>query len=189
MQKKIKNCILQILQKGAKRYENFPLSKIFLLPQKNWEAFVKRSPTKKPKLPAPSLIRMIPSAFALQTTPLPILASEKTATNLPSFLTRKTEEPCFEETLKNNLINNYCRSSAYEAARFVYLPEMKLLFEKLSKAMPDTIPDFTEEKKQVFSEFLSTPLSEMKPKKEDFSEVCKAALSQFFCNEGNGRMK
>ncbi|MBE6712139.1 MAG: hypothetical protein E7580_01320 [Ruminococcaceae bacterium] len=97
--------------------------------------------------------------------------------------------PCFEETLKNNLINNYCRSSACEAARFVYLPEMKLLFEKLSKAMPDTIPDFTEEKKQVFSEFLSTPLSEMKPKKEDFSEVCKDALSQFFCNEGNGQIK
>ena len=97
--------------------------------------------------------------------------------------------PCFEKTLKNNLINNYCRSSAYEAARYVYLPEMKLLFEKLSKAMPDTIPDFTEEKKQVFSEFLATPLSEMKPKKEDFSEVCKDALSQFFCNEGNGRMK
>lgn len=88
--------------------------------------------------------------------------------------------PCFEETLKNNLINNYCRSSAYEAARYVYLPEMKLLFEKLSKITPDTVPDFTEEKERVFSEFLSTPLSEMKPNKEDFTQVCNTALSQFF---------
>ena len=87
--------------------------------------------------------------------------------------------PCFEKALKDNLINGYCRSSVYEAVRFVYLPEMRALFSALYDHTPDDLPDFTETKQQIFQAFLQKPLSEMRPQKENLKEVCKAYQTAF----------
>ncbi len=88
--------------------------------------------------------------------------------------------PCFERAFKDNLINGYCRSSVYESARFVYLPEMKALFNALSTHSPDRLPDFSEEKERIFKDFLEMPLGNMKPQTESLKPLCNALLNHFF---------
>ncbi len=44
--------------------------------------------------------------------------------------------PIFEETIKNNASSWYCRSSIYENAKYLYLPEMKILFDAVRSGKP-----------------------------------------------------
>jgi hypothetical protein len=43
--------------------------------------------------------------------------------------------PNFELTLKTNAECGYCRSYIYENAKYLYLPEMKLLYAEVRKAL------------------------------------------------------
>lgn len=84
--------------------------------------------------------------------------------------------PHFEGALKDNLINGYCRSSVYESARFVFLPELKALFDGLETHSPEAPPNYTEQSARIFEEFFQTPLDQMKPQKEALSTVCRDLL-------------
>lgn len=42
--------------------------------------------------------------------------------------------PHFEDTLKHNADNLYCRSYVFENTKYLYLPEMKILFDEVKKA-------------------------------------------------------
>lgn len=87
--------------------------------------------------------------------------------------------PHFPDAVKDNLINWYCRSSVYEAVRYVYLPEMKVFCKTILEHPRDTYPDFTEDKKCIFDQFLARKLCDMKPEKQSFASVCKAILTYF----------
>ena len=87
--------------------------------------------------------------------------------------------PHFENTLKDNLINGYCRSSVYESARFVFLPEMEVFFSILPSQPRNTLPDFSSEKTRIFRVFLERQLSAMKPEKQSVKAVSQAILSSW----------
>ncbi len=73
--------------------------------------------------------------------------------------------PGFERTLKHNADNGYCRSHAYELARFLYVPEAEIFFsEAKAAARAGRSPDFeaimarAEENRKLFH---ATPLEAM----------------------------
>lgn len=88
--------------------------------------------------------------------------------------------PNFEKTLKNNAENSYCRSYIYENAAYLYLPEMKLLFDTVRKSL-QTGTEYnsemlTEEAARIRSCYFETPLTVMKRDCGSFADsVQKAA--------------
>lgn len=76
--------------------------------------------------------------------------------------------PVFEKTLKNNASNNYCRSYIYENARFLYLPEMKLMFDFLKRNINEGnrenllyMDEYVKKAQKNKELYDGTPLSEM----------------------------
>ena len=94
--------------------------------------------------------------------------------------------PHFENTLKDNVINWYCRTSAYEAVKGVYKKEFSVfkdwMLDKLSskdKSTPD-MSGFKNEKERILEEFKKTPLEEFhKNKKPDYKAVIEKLLTVF----------
>ena len=89
--------------------------------------------------------------------------------------------PNFETTLKNNASCNYCRSFTYENAEYLYVPELKAVFEEAKSALTngsaidrDAIKNRGEE---ITKNYMTLPLREMESKKEahTFSEITKRA--------------
>jgi len=82
-------------------------------------------------------------------------------------LERTTEiNPNFEITLKRNASGYYCRSHISENASYLYLPEMKIIFDEVKKASVADVPiDREAVKKRIESNtkrYFEIPLSEMK---------------------------
>jgi len=94
--------------------------------------------------------------------------------------------PHFENALKDNVINWYCRTSAYEAVKGVYIKEFSVFKEWMSGVLsskdrktPD-MSSFKEEKARVFGEFRNTPLEEFhKNQKPDYKTVIEKLLPVF----------
>ena len=89
--------------------------------------------------------------------------------------------PNFETALKNNASCNYCRSFTYENAEYLYVPELKAVFEEAKSALTngsaidrDAIKNRGEE---ITKNYMTLPLREMESKKEahTFSEITKRA--------------
>ena len=76
----------------------------------------------------------------------------------------------FENTLKGNAENSYCRSFIYELFGKIYLKEFEIYIEWVAAKMKSNNrsewkrPDyFNDEKKKIQDEFYNTPLKEMAP--------------------------
>ncbi len=89
--------------------------------------------------------------------------------------------PNFETTLKNNASCNYCRSFIYENVEYLYIPELKAVFEEVKSALKngreidkDMIKNRGEE---ITKNYMTLPLKEMQNQKEvhTFSETAKLA--------------
>ena len=90
--------------------------------------------------------------------------------------------PSFEHTLKENAECEYCRAYIYENAKYLYLPEMKLLFLEISKAAESCADIDTQAIKNgcdtIRESFFSIPLKDMKKDASSFKEAaCRAARS------------
>lgn len=88
--------------------------------------------------------------------------------------------PHFEETLKRNAECTYCRSYIYENAKYLYLPEMKLLFSEVRKAIRSggsiDMPTIDKGISEIQDKFFSTPLIDMKKDVASYKEtVIRAA--------------
>lgn len=88
--------------------------------------------------------------------------------------------PNFEETLKQNAESGYCRSYIYENARYLYLPEMDILFDEVKKAFHTNSPidraSVNARMDENLKVFYSTPLKEMNSgKKPMLSKVLESA--------------
>ncbi len=90
--------------------------------------------------------------------------------------------PHFEEALKDNVINWYCRSASYEATKYVYLPEFAVFRNwvetqlttenRLGAAM-----EFDKERKEILDGFKKVSFKDMQPEKiRTFEEVMKASI-------------
>lgn len=72
--------------------------------------------------------------------------------------------PYFEDTLKDNILNDYCRTAAYELVKFVYAKEADVLAAWAENSKPgEAIPaeDFLAERAKIFDDFKALPLAEM----------------------------
>lgn len=94
--------------------------------------------------------------------------------------------PYFEDTLKDNVINWYCRTSAYEAVKGVYQKEF-VVFKAwiLNKLCVNDRNDvdmssFAIEKERIFEAFKETPLEAFhKQQKPDYKTVLEKLMSIF----------
>lgn len=90
---------------------------------------------------------------------------------------QKVEEvsPNFEMTLKNNAESAYCRAYIYENAEYLYLPEMKLLFGEVKRAVMQSSAIDTNAvalgSTEIRERYFSTPLSSMKKDPISYSDV------------------
>ena len=90
---------------------------------------------------------------------------------------QKVEEvsPNFEMTLKNNAESAYCRAYIYENAEYLYLPEMKLLFCEVKRAVIQSSTIDTNAvalgSAEIRERYFSTPLSAMKKDPVSYSDV------------------
>lgn len=90
--------------------------------------------------------------------------------------------PNFEMTLKRNGENFYCRSYIFENVRYLYVPEMKIVFEEVRRAATsgakvdrEGIGTRREENRKVY---YSVPLAEMKPRSgKDIGTVLKESAA------------
>ena len=87
--------------------------------------------------------------------------------------------PHFERVLKNNAECDYCRSYVYENAKYLYLPEMRGLFDEIEQAVNegrepnrDAVKRKTE---QIKKGFFETPLAEMQDIPRSLSDILKDA--------------
>jgi len=94
--------------------------------------------------------------------------------------------PHFENTLKDNVINWYCRTSAYEAVKGVYQKEFSVFKEWMIKRLNSNdvnnmdMSSFPIEKERIFEEFKSVPLKEFhNSEKSGYKEVIENLLSAF----------
>ena len=81
-----------------------------------------------------ALSRTMEACEELMASMVDLLGGHKDFSLLDSLerLRSVTEtNPNFEETLKNNAECSYCRSFIYENAKYLYLPEMKAMFERV----------------------------------------------------------
>ena len=77
--------------------------------------------------------------------------------------------PYFEEALKDNILNNYCRTAAYEPVKYVYIKESAVfgawvgqcLAEKQGKPLPTE--QFETARCRIFAEYKALPLKAMQP--------------------------
>ncbi|MBE6778915.1 MAG: hypothetical protein E7541_05960 [Ruminococcaceae bacterium] len=69
---------------------------------------------------------------------------------------------CFEETLKRNLLNGYCRQQAYEPAKHLYPAECHLILDHLRKhgTLPDP-EDAWAQRGKLVEVFMERPLATM----------------------------
>ena len=91
--------------------------------------------------------------------------------------------PYFENTLKDNVINWYCRTSIYEAAEGIYKKEFAFFKDWMIKQLTDgnrdnrNTDDFQKAKDDIFTEFKNTPLKDFhKQQKPSVKEVSKRFL-------------
>ncbi len=72
--------------------------------------------------------------------------------------------PDFERTLKENICDRYCRQFAYELMDPLFRKESNILFDWLINGKKEEkIQEILEKGNKLFSAFLDTPLSDMKP--------------------------
>ncbi len=72
--------------------------------------------------------------------------------------------PYFEDALKDNILNDYCRTAAYELVKFVYTKEAAALGAWMTDCIRGgtyKAPDFTETLQTVFDAFKAVPLASM----------------------------
>lgn len=87
--------------------------------------------------------------------------------------------PSFEHTLKNNASCEYCRAYIYENAAYLYLPEMRVLWEAVrmaadKKAAVDTAA-LASRFAAIREDYMRTPLSEMKRTTRSLDEIVREA--------------
>ena len=87
--------------------------------------------------------------------------------------------PGFELTLKTNAECGYCRSYIYENAKYLYLPEMKLLYSEIRKSLASNADIDTqaihEGVSAILERFFSIPLKDMKKEVISYSEAVSRA--------------
>jgi len=72
--------------------------------------------------------------------------------------------PYFEDALKDNILNDYCRTAAYELVAFVYTKEADVLAAWVQNSEKgEAIPDFLAERAEIFDGFKVLPLKDMHP--------------------------
>lgn len=121
---------------------------------------------------------------ALMETLIDLLGSHSDYSLLASLERLKTvtdTNPAFEETLKENASNYYCRSYIYEDAAYLYLPELRLLFSEVKKSAENNTPLDKEVIDEGFAEirthFFAVPLAEMKKPPKPYAEVVLRAAA------------
>lgn len=121
---------------------------------------------------------------ALMETLIDLLGSHSDYSLLASLEQLKTvteTNPAFEETLKENASNHYCRSYIYEDAAYLYLPELRLLFSEVKKSAENNTPLDKEAIDEGFAEirtrFFAVPLAEMKKPPKPYAEVVLRAAA------------
>jgi len=99
-----------------------------------------------------------------------VLALHKDASLFESYKNlgkNRKVNPYFENALKENVINWYCRTNIYEAVKYVYIPEMKVFADWVTRQLDrndkgeQDVSYFDEEKARIFSEFKKMPLADM----------------------------
>ena len=133
-------------------------------------------------MPYESMEKTMRDAKALLDTLTDLLGSHEDYSLLSTLDGMKavTEtNPHFEYTLKQNASNHYCRSYIYENARYLYRPEMELLFEEvkcaaLEKRAIDT-ERLTPEKEAIRDRYFETPLSAMERDVRPYAEAVTRA--------------
>ncbi|MBE7036538.1 MAG: hypothetical protein E7403_04520 [Ruminococcaceae bacterium] len=91
--------------------------------------------------------------------------------------------PHFEDALKDNVVNWYCRSNVYEALQFVYKKEVQffknwVLEQLLNNDRTRNVECFAKAKEQIFEEFKKIPLKDFhQGKKPDYKTVTAAMLA------------
>jgi hypothetical protein len=87
--------------------------------------------------------------------------------------------PNFEMTLKNNAESVYCRAYIYENAEYLYLPEMKLVFDEIKRAVSENAEidadAVTAGAKKIRERYFGIPLSDMKKDVASYPEVAIGA--------------
>lgn len=92
--------------------------------------------------------------------------------------------PYFEDALKDNILNDYCRTAAYEPVKFVYCPEADALDKRLTECLATgeefkiCKKTFEEERTNIFDAFKEMPLQAMQPDgRSNLSEVVSRMLT------------
>ena len=94
--------------------------------------------------------------------------------------------PYFEEALKDNVINNYCRSATFEAVRFVYCKEARVygqwIEDCVQNGKKEATPtdEFEKASKEIIEQFKAMPLSAMQTEeRSDLRQVTSRLLTMF----------
>ncbi|MBQ9805341.1 MAG: hypothetical protein IJW49_02370 [Clostridia bacterium] len=89
--------------------------------------------------------------------------------------------PNFEQTLKENASSRYCRSYISENLQYLYLPEMKLLFEEVRAAACEgreiDKQALDGEQEAIRQRYFDTPLADMKETEVPYSEATARAAA------------
>lgn len=100
--------------------------------------------------------------------------------SLAALSENRPVNPCFENALKDNVVNWYCRTGAYEAAKGVYQKEFAFFKAWMLKQLSDSnrenrnTDEFEKVKERIFEEFKQTPLKDFhKEEKPSIKEVSK----------------
>ena len=94
--------------------------------------------------------------------------------------------PCFEDALKDNVVNWYCRTSVYEVVKGVYQKEFDV-FKKwmlqnlaINNRTDLDMSNFQSEKERIFEEFKAVSLQAFHENvKPDYKEVLRKLISVF----------
>jgi hypothetical protein len=91
--------------------------------------------------------------------------------------------PYFEDALKDNLLNNYCRTAAFELVKFVYCRESAVLRQWVQDCVvkgqyqPAPTDVFETQRNRIFDDFKATPLADLhKASAGDLVEVIDCML-------------
>ena len=89
--------------------------------------------------------------------------------------------PVFEPSLKHNLVNGYCRQSAWEPSTYLYPQENKAWYDWIREHLikndrGDWEWTLKETSDALYHKFMEIPLAEMQPKKQpDFRDAAQKA--------------
>ena len=90
--------------------------------------------------------------------------------------------PNFEATLKNNASCSYCRSFIYENAKYLYLPEMKAMFDRVEECAKAgetyEFASIAEHFEAIGELYHKTPLKEMERENISLNEILNAAADR-----------